>query len=441
LLARHAEAAGDADRALVWWREAGEVATGRAAFAEAEAHLDAAEALLPALADEGFRRREQAAIAVARATASLVRRGHGHNATRALFERASVLAKEADDPRSLLTTSYGVWAFHHVRENVGHALRLAQEMVDVAARRESSDLSTVAHRSLGISQGMAGNLEAARTSLERSIESRGVGISAALRVSMGFDQGESAKSYLAMFELSSGFPDRAHARLAEASAATAPDEEVLATVFRLMHAGVCAADARASGHAGSFGADLITLATANDLQFWEALGRAILGWSLIETGDAIAAKNQLALALEIMDITGGGILAVLTRSLMIEAQAMVGNTAALAWAEEAEAIARRTGVHYGLAEIQRRRARALCLLRPDAPVEAAIAYRAAIATARAQGARFWELRAARDLARLLAEDGERRQALDLLAPIHAWFSEGFRTPDLIEAKALLEELG
>ena len=51
-----------------------------------------------------------------------------------------------------------------------------------------------------------------------------------------------------------------------------------------------------------------------------------------------------------------------------------------------------------------------------------------------------QLRAARDLARLLAERGERRQAYDLLAPIHGWFTEGFGTPDLIEAKALLEEL-
>ena len=51
-----------------------------------------------------------------------------------------------------------------------------------------------------------------------------------------------------------------------------------------------------------------------------------------------------------------------------------------------------------------------------------------------------QLRAARDLARLLAEQGERRQAYDLLAPIYGWFTEGFDTPDLIEAKALLEEL-
>jgi predicted ATPase len=65
---------------------------------------------------------------------------------------------------------------------------------------------------------------------------------------------------------------------------------------------------------------------------------------------------------------------------------------------------------------------------------------AAIDVARQQNARWPELRASCDLARLWAERGERQQALDLLAPVYAWFSEGFDTPDLVEAKALLDEL-
>lgn len=62
-------------------------------------------------------------------------------------------------------------------------------------------------------------------------------------------------------------------------------------------------------------------------------------------------------------------------------------------------------------------------------------------TARSQQARFWELRAACGLVRLLVERGDRRQAIDLLAPIRGWFTEGFDLPDLVEADALLDELG
>jgi predicted ATPase len=68
-------------------------------------------------------------------------------------------------------------------------------------------------------------------------------------------------------------------------------------------------------------------------------------------------------------------------------------------------------------------------------------YRKALSIAEEQEAKLWELRAAASLARLRREQGRRAQARDLLAPVYGWFTEGFSTPDLKEAKALLDELG
>jgi predicted ATPase len=68
-------------------------------------------------------------------------------------------------------------------------------------------------------------------------------------------------------------------------------------------------------------------------------------------------------------------------------------------------------------------------------------YRKALSIAREQGAKMWELRAAVSLARLRIERGHRAEARDLLAPVYSWFTEGFDTPDLKDAKALLDELG
>jgi len=93
------------------------------------------------------------------------------------------------------------------------------------------------------------------------------------------------------------------------------------------------------------------------------------------------------------------------------------------------------------AELHRLRARAMLDAgRPEARAEAQSILERALRTARDQGARSLELRAALSLARLLADAGQRDEARDLLAPIYGWFTEGFDTADLKEAKALLDEL-
>jgi predicted ATPase len=99
-----------------------------------------------------------------------------------------------------------------------------------------------------------------------------------------------------------------------------------------------------------------------------------------------------------------------------------------------------TGEHLCTAELHRLRARACLALdaRDARGAEAALA--AALDVARHQSSRIFELRAACDLARLLADRGERRKAHDLLAPVYGWFTEGFNTPDLKDAKALLGDL-
>ena len=76
----------------------------------------------------------------------------------------------------------------------------------------------------------------------------------------------------------------------------------------------------------------------------------------------------------------------------------------------------------------------------DGSAEAEACYLKALEVARAQEARSFELRAARDLARLWGEQGRRTDARDLLTPVYGWFTEGFDTADLKEAKALLDEL-
>ena len=112
---------------------------------------------------------------------------------------------------------------------------------------------------------------------------------------------------------------------------------------------------------------------------------------------------------------------------------------ALAHVGEALRQVEETGERWYEAELHRRRGKLAMSSGGDVSVAEA-AFHAALDLARRQGAKMWELRVAASLARLWAERGDRRKAHHLLAPVHGWFTEGFGTPDLREARALLDAL-
>jgi predicted ATPase len=125
----------------------------------------------------------------------------------------------------------------------------------------------------------------------------------------------------------------------------------------------------------------------------------------------------------------------LARACEISAQIDEG----LALLDDALQIAARTRAHVFLAKLNRHKGQ--FLLRQGHTDAAEKLYRKALGIAAEQAARLWELRAARSLARLRRDQGRSAEARDLLAPVYGWFTEGFGTPDLKAAKALLDELG
>jgi predicted ATPase len=110
----------------------------------------------------------------------------------------------------------------------------------------------------------------------------------------------------------------------------------------------------------------------------------------------------------------------------------------MALVDEALQIAGRTGEHWFLAELDRQKGQ--LLLRQGNAGAAEELYGKALSIAREQEAKLWELRAAESLARLRRDQGHRVEACELLAPVYGWFTEGFDTPDLKDAKALLDQL-
>src|SRR5262249_47179866 len=175
---------------------------------------------------------------------------------------------------------------------------------------------------------------------------------------------------------------------------------------------------------------------------WAGWGRVLQGWADAQRGEATTGIGRIRDGLAAAEATGTRASTPLYLTLLVEALALAGEIEeALAALDDALAKAAVSGVRGWDAEIHR-----LCgeltgrLAHPD-PAKAEDSFRTALVIAREQGTRGYELRAAASLARLRRDQGRLDEARDLLAPIYGWFTEGFDTADLKEAKALLEELG
>jgi predicted ATPase len=185
---------------------------------------------------------------------------------------------------------------------------------------------------------------------------------------------------------------------------------------------------------------LAALAAEHGFALWQAAGMAFDGWLLAERGRAAEGIARIEDGLVAYRATGAALFVPYFLALVGTTHGAAGR-AAVGRHLLAEALDRvqRTGERWFEAELHRLQGE---LLRPTGAdrAMAECCFQRAMALARAQNAKLWELRAATSLARLWAEQSRRTEARDLLAPIYGWFTEGFDTPDLIETKALLDAL-
>ena len=170
-------------------------------------------------------------------------------------------------------------------------------------------------------------------------------------------------------------------------------------------------------------------------------GRVLQGWADAQRGEATTGIARVRDGMAATEATGTRVYTPFDLALLAEALALAGKIEkALAALDEALATAAVSGERGWDAEIHRLRGELTGRLTHPDPAKAEESFRTALAIAREQGTRGYELRAATSLARLWLEQGRRGEARNLLAPLYGWFTEGFDTADLKDAKALLEEL-
>ena len=297
----------------------------------------------------------------------------------------------------------------------------------------------IAHRLLGTTCWYVGDYAGAQSQLDRALALYDHKRDLPLSSSFAYDQGVLAKFYLGMTYYALGRIDRG-GDLIEGSLRLALQGGHIPTVALTRHYMVVFAAVRrdldsAAPHARA----LLDLGVIHDLPSWHGFAKFTLAW--VGRRDNPKALTEMRAALAMQRDMDFRVEQPLFGTMLAEAEAAAGELdAALSSVNMQLAVMEQTGERWFEAEVHRARGDILLKRDPANTAPAEEAFLAAIAIAKEQKARSFELRATMSLARLWRDQGKPQQARELLAPVYGWFTEGFDTLDLKEAKALLEDL-
>jgi predicted ATPase len=393
-------------------------------------------------------RREQIKLQVALITPLMHVKGHAAAETKAAAERARLLIEQAEaldetleDPLLLFSVLFGFWVAGYVAFN-GDAIRdLAAQFLALAEKQGATVPLMVGHRLMGISLMSTGDIAEGREHLDQAIALYDPAEHRPLAARFGVDSRVAALSYRSWALWSLGYPEAA-LRDAEDALRNAREIGQAATLmYALHHAAIPYALCGNRVAAAAQAQELVALAEEKGSALWKALGMMNEGSVLTLTGRASDAIDTLISGIAAFRSTGSTILLPFFLPHLARAHSELGRFED-AWRciGEVTTAVETTKEKWCEAEVHRV-AGEIALMSPELDAAKAEAcFERALAIARAQEAKSWELRAATSLARLWRDQGKRQEAHDLLAPVYDWFTEGFDTLDLKEAKAMLDEL-
>jgi predicted ATPase/class 3 adenylate cyclase len=441
LLAHHYTEAGLAEHALPYWQHAGQLAIQRSAHVEAIAHLTRGLELLSTLPDSPERLQQELTLQLALGPALMAARGFGSSDVERVYTQARRLCQQTGDTPQLFPALYGLWQFYMLRAELQTVQEIAQQLFSLVQQMQEPALLAEAHRALGEPLAWSGAFARAHAHLEQGIahdDSQQTHFHALLSE---LNPGVTCRVFAVLALWALGYPDRAlhkmHEALALAQTLVRPINLALAQCFAaLLH------QLRREDQAAREWAEAtMTLSTDRGFTHFLTLGTTYRGWALAAQGQGEAGIAQMRQGLTAYEATGAELERPYSLALLAEAYGHVGQTAeGLHLLAEALGLVDTRGDRWCEAELYRLKGDLLLTLSPPHQTEAEACLHQALAAARRQQAKSWELRAAMSLSRLWQQQGKCQEAHDLLAPLYGWFTEGFDTADLREAKALLEEL-
>jgi predicted ATPase/class 3 adenylate cyclase len=448
LLARHCTEAGLIEKAARLWGKAGQRSLERSALVEAAEQLSRALTQIAAVPGTPALRRDEIKLQVALITPLIHVKGYAAPETKAAVERARLLIEQAaalgelpEDPLLLFSVLYGFWVANYVAFN-GDAMRdLAVQFLALAEKQGATVPLMIEHRIMGTSLLETGDIAQGRAHYNRAISLYDPAEHRPLATRFGQDVRVAILSYRSRALWLLGYPEAA---LADANDAL-KDARQIGQAATLMYALFLTSSAfmRCGNYAAAKVVvdELVALSDQKVALHWKAAGQINQGQLLALTGNASKAVQMITSGINAYRSTGATAAGPWHLSNLARAYAELGQFDD-AWRCIGEAMmaVETTKETWFEADIHRI-AGEIALMSPEPDAAKAEAYfERALVVGRKQQAKSLELRSAMSLARLWRDQSKRGEARDLLAPVYGWFTEGFDTLDLKEAKALLDEL-
>jgi class 3 adenylate cyclase/predicted ATPase len=448
LLARHCSEAGLIEKAAHLWGKAGLRSLARSALAEASEQLARALAQIAVLSGTPELRRDRIKLQVALANVLMHVKGYAApepkeavERARLFIEQAEALGETPEDPLALFSVLYGVWGANSLAFNGDVVRVLAAQFLELAQKQGATAPIMVGYRIMGHFLLWTGEFSQARAHYDRGIVLYDAGEHRPLAMRFGQDSRVAILGLGALALWVLGYPARAEGE-AEQAVSDAREIGLAGTLmFALSVTSLLYLVDRNSTIATAQAGELCSLADEKGALLWRANGTIFQGRLLAisdQPGDAI---RLLSSGIEAFHSTGSTVFTPTYLSYLAEAYAKVGQfNEAWRCMEKSMSLMETNKETWSAAEVHRV-AGEIALMSPTPHAARAEGnFERALAVARSQEARSWELRAAMSMARLWRDQGKRAEAHDLLAPIYSWFTEGFDTLDLQEAKALIDEL-
>jgi DNA-binding winged helix-turn-helix (wHTH) protein/tetratricopeptide (TPR) repeat protein len=439
-LAHHYGQTGNAWKAVTYLHLAGEQAAGRSAHAEAVRLLTSSLELLRGLPETTARDQQELATQTSLGTILIGTKGDGAPEVKAALSRAVDLGRRVGEPRQLIAALFGLTLFYMNRGEFRTAQDLAKDLLGLAQHEKDPSAVMVGHTVLGQTSYWLGELSFAHENLERAAALYDPDQPSRLAFVYGLDPAASALGYDGYALWQMGYPDQALQKAERGLAIAQKAGHPHSLAMALNHLAIAHIVRRESEMALTRADAAVALSNKEGLPLWAGIGSVNMACAMVQT-------DQDAKAIALLQHASKAVAAIGSRLSPLHIGALAQAYGKTGRVEEGLSLL--TMVIEGVRQASdatdepwlfNLKGELFLNQQPPDAKEAESCFRTSIELAQHIGAKSTELRASISLARLLAKQGHGKEARAMLAEIYGWFTEGFDTPDLKDAKSLLEDL-